>query len=187
MRWGSAILATWLLALPAAADEKAPRLGEFIPAAPPVSAPVIGFADLDGNGHRLGEFTGKPVLINLWATWCGPCIEEMPSLAKLQDRLGDRLTVLAISEDHAGAKTVVPFLAEHQLKSLRAYLDPKSEIGQALGVRGLPTSVLVDRDGKVAGRVEGRADWNSPKLLAALEPFLADNAVVKTSARPGSP
>ena len=190
MRWGPAILAVLLLlSAPAAADDAEPRLGEFIPATPPLSAPAISFADGEGHTHSLADFAGKPVLINLWATWCHPCIEEMPSLVKLQQRLDGRLTLLAISEDHGGAGKVTAFLADHHLDAISPYLDPKSEVGQALDVEGLPTSVLVSRDGRIVGRVQGAADWNSAKIAAAIAPFLSgdDSGVVKTSARPGPP
>jgi len=121
------------------------------------------------------------VLINLWATWCEPCLREMPSLERLQSRLGDRIAVLAVSEDRGGNKAVEPFIAKLGLKSVKTYLDPKSAVGQAFEVRGLPTSFLIDRDGKVLGKVEGAAEWESPKILGVLEAFLSGDGVVKTS------
>ena len=114
---------------------------------------------------------------------CGPCLREMPSLERLQSRLGERVAVLAVSEDRGGNKSVEPFIAKLGLKSVKIYIDPKSEVGHAFGMRGLPTSFLIDREGKVLGRVEGAAEWDSPKILGVLEPLLSGGGVVKASSR----
>ena len=160
-----------------------PRLGEFIPSSPPVPAPPISLVDLAGNTVSLSEFAGRLVLINLWATWCEPCLREMPSLERLQSRLGDQITVVAISEDRGGGKTVEPFINKLGLKSFKTYLDPKSDVGRAFKVAGLPTSFLIDREGKVLGRVEGAAEWDSPKLLEVLKSVLGGDEVIKASFR----
>src|SRR6516165_6148690 len=117
------------------------RLGEFIPASPPLPAPAVSFVDLAGNPASLSEFNGKVVLVNLWATWCEPCLREMPSLERLQSRLGDKIVVVAISEDRGGSKTVEPFIGKLGLKSVKIYLDPKSAMERAFKVQGLPTSL----------------------------------------------
>jgi len=156
-------------------------LGEFIPASPPRPAPPISFADTAGKVVNLADFDGRVVLLNLWATWCAPCRHEMPSLERLQSRLGDKIAVLAVSEDFGGDKVVAPFIAKLGLAMVNVYVDPKSKVGQAFHVDGLPTSFLVDRSGRVRGRVEGEADWNSPKMLAVIEPLLASDGIVKTS------
>ncbi len=83
--------------------------------------------------------------------------------------------------ERRGGKVVEPFIAKLGLKSVKTYLDPKSAAGQAFKVQGLPTSILVDRDGKVLGRVEGAADWNSPEILGVLETFLNGSQVIKAS------
>src|SRR3984893_147733 len=160
-----------------------PRLGEFIPSSPPVPAPTISLVDLAGNTVSLSEFAGRLVLITLWATWCEPCLREMPSLERLQSRLGDQITVVAISEDRGGSKTVEPFINKLGLKSVKTYLDPKSDVGRAFKVAGLPTSFLIDREGKVLGRVEGAAAWDSPKLLEVLKSVLGGDEVIKASFR----
>jgi thiol-disulfide isomerase/thioredoxin len=160
-----------------------PRLGEFIPSSPPVPAPTISLVDLAGNTVSLSEFAGRFVLINLWATWCEPCLREMPSLERMQSRFGDKITVLAISEDRGGSKTVEPFINKLGLKSFKTYLDPKSEAGRAFKVVGLPTSFLIDREGRVLGRVEGAAEWDSPKLLGVLKSVLGGDEVIKASFR----
>jgi thiol-disulfide isomerase/thioredoxin len=163
------------------------RLGEFIPASPLLPAPAISFVDLAGNTVSLSEFTGKIVLVNLWATWCEPCLREMPSLERVQSRLGDKLAVVAISEDHGGTKTVDPFIDKLGLKSVKIYLDPKSAIERAFKVQGLPTSFLIDREGRVLGRVEGAAEWDAPKLLEVLKSFLGDDEIIKAALHKARP
>lgn len=157
------------------------QLGEFVRSSRPRSAPQVSFIDTAGQTARLSDFAGKVVLLNLWATWCAPCRHEMPSLERLQTRFGDKITVLAVSEDIGGSKVVVPFIAKLGLRAIRAYLDPKSAVGQALKVDGLPTSFLIDRQGRVLGRVDGEAEWDSSKMLAIIEPLLAADDIVKTA------
>ena len=186
---GRSLLVALLLALPvpgasAQADAdtagQAP-LGEFLPASRPRPAPPAVFTDADGKTLSLRDFAGKLVLVNLWATWCAPCRHEMPSLERLQTRLGDKITILAISEDRGGSKAVAPFIAKLGLKAVKTYLDPESAVGRAFKVDGLPTSFLIDRQGRVLGRVEGEAEWDSPKMLAIIDPLLSEDEVIKTS------
>jgi thiol-disulfide isomerase/thioredoxin len=186
----AAVLLFLLVAtVPGAADEgeadmpDRTKLGEFVPSTQPFSAPEVSLADPAGQTIELSELRGKPVLVNLWATWCEPCLREVPSLERLQSRFGERIAVLAVSEDRGGNKTVEPFIAKLGLKSVKVYIDPKSEVGHAFGTRGLPTSFLIDREGKVLGRVEGAAEWDSPKILGVLEPLFSDDGVVKASSR----
>jgi len=191
MKWTVAAALMFLLAAPApaatdAGDADIPdrtKLGEFVPSSQPFAAPTISLTDSDGHTLELSELRGKLVLVNLWATWCEPCLREMPSLERLQSRLGERIAVLAVSEDRGGNKAVEPFIAKLALKSVKIYIDPKSEVGHAFGARGLPTSFLIDREGKVLGRVEGAAEWDSPKILGVLEPLLSGDGVVKASSR----
>jgi len=182
-------LATVALALlgpvPAAvAAEENIKLGEFIPVTPPQPAPETRFTDLDGKPLTLADFVGKPVVVNLWATWCQPCLKEMPSLDRLQAELDGELVVAAVSEDRGGAQKVGEFVTTLGLKKLTIYVDPKSHLGHAFGVRGLPTSIVIDKKGLVVGRVEGAAEWDSEALMAVLKPFLESAAVpLKDAAR----
>ena len=146
---------------------------EFTPLDPPQPAPALRFTARDGTPKTLVDFCGRVVLVNFWATWCGPCRAEMPSLDRLQAKLGRRLTVLAISEDRRGADAIDPFLARLKLSALAVYLDPNNGALQAFGLRGLPTSILVDRDGRMLWRVEGGVDWTSAEAAAKLDPYLA--------------
>jgi thiol-disulfide isomerase/thioredoxin len=159
----------------AAGDEKM-QLGEFIPVTPPQPAPEVAFTDAAGKPASLGNFIGKPAVVNLWATWCGPCIKEMPSLDRLQAQFAGRLVVAPISEDHAGAKLVNPFVAKLNLMHLKVYLDPQNTVARALKVRGLPTSIVLDAKGRVVGEVEGAAEWDSPTMLGVLAPLVKSAA-----------
>jgi thiol-disulfide isomerase/thioredoxin len=189
MRWGSAAALAILIVASAqnraAGDDAQPPesigLGEFVPSSPPLPAPAVSLTDAAGSTVSLVDFRGKLVVMNLWATWCAPCLREMPSLERLQSHLGDRAVVLAVSEDRGGTKAVEPFIAKLGLKAVKTYIDPNSEVGHAFDVQGLPTSFVIDPDGKVMGRVQGAAEWDSPKLLAVLEPLLSSDGVVKTS------
>jgi thiol-disulfide isomerase/thioredoxin len=183
MRWGCTVALLVVLVL-AKAGSSAPegiRLGEFVPTSPPQPAPEVFFADPAGNPVSLSDFKGKFLLVNLWATWCAPCLREMPSLERLQATLGDRITVAAISEDRGGGKAVEPFITKLGLKSVKVYLDPKSAVGQAFKVQGLPTSLLLDRENRVLGRVEGAAEWDSSEILAILRSLLDGDGVIKAS------
>jgi thiol-disulfide isomerase/thioredoxin len=159
-----------------AAEPDKITLGEFIPAAPPQPAPQISVTDMTGNTVAIGDFKGKFLVVNLWATWCQPCLQEMPSLEALQAKLGPALTVLAISEDRGGADAVKPFIEKLGLDKVQVYLDPKSTAIKAVGARGLPTSIVVDADGMVLGKVEGAANWVSDEMLSARKKLMPVNS-----------
>jgi thiol-disulfide isomerase/thioredoxin len=150
-----------------------PNLGQFTALPAPLPAPTLAFSARDGGEKRLADFKGRLVLVNLWATWCVPCGEEMPALDRLQAQLGDKLTVLAISEDRQGDAVVARFLEKHAIRHLAIYLDPKSAATPAFGAQGLPTSYLVARDGTIVGKEEGGAQWDGPAMLTKLTPYLA--------------
>jgi thiol-disulfide isomerase/thioredoxin len=171
---GTVALALLLAVTAAAAAEPDVKPGEFIPASPPQPAPEVSFTDLSGNGVAIADFKRKLVLLNLWATWCQPCLKEMPSLVKLQQKSEDKLIVAAVSEDRQGREVVEPFVAKHGFDKLKVYLDPKSAVGHAFSVRGLPTTLVIDPGGKVVGRVEGAAEWDSDKMAKVLQPFLPE-------------
>ena len=128
---------------------------------PPKALPEFVFEDGAGGRHDLSELRGRPVLLNLWATWCQPCIAELPSLATLARTQGaDGIAVVALSTDRGGAATVRKFLTAHAI-DLPVWVDPPGASGQALGARGLPTTILIDRNGLERARFEGAADWAS--------------------------
>ncbi len=145
--------------------------GKFIAATKATTPPDITFEDAEGHAVTLGDFHGKLVLLNLWATWCGPCVEEMPSLAHLSQKFsGQGLAVVAVSQDRGGLSTVQKFFQEHALTGLPIYLDKTAKTSNTLGARGLPTTILIDQTGHEIGRLEGNYDWDSEasdKLIRA--------------------
>jgi thiol-disulfide isomerase/thioredoxin len=146
------------------------EMHDFILQTPPVPAPALGFVDDQGHKLDFSAFHGKVALVNLWATWCGPCVEEMPSLAKLkQARESGDFTVVSLSEDRGGAQAVDGFMAKHGFTGLDRYLDPHGAVGDALNVQGIPTTLLLDREGRIIGRFEGGANWNGPDAGALID------------------
>lgn len=149
------------------------EMKDFVLQKPPKPAPPLAFTTMDGKELTLADFKGKLAVVNLWATWCAPCIKEMPSLDRMNARLaGQGLVLLAISQDRGGAKTVAPFIEKLGLKSLPVYLDPKGGVQRALNVRGLPTTIVFDQEGRELGRFEGDANWDGSDARALLTHFL---------------
>ena len=134
----------------------------------------VAFTTGEGKTVTFKDFRGKIVLLNLWATWCAPCVREMPTLDRLQGEFGgDRFEVVALSSDRTGAAAVEPFFRQHGLRHLGIYIDAKSEATRGLGVRGLPTTLLIDAHGQEVGRLEGTAEWDSPAAKALIQHYLA--------------
>jgi len=132
------------------------------------AAPGTQFSDPGGQTTTLAEFSGRPVLVNLWATWCAPCVKELPTLDRLSMAPGAP-KVLAISQDMGPHASVVAFLESKKIANLDAYQDPKMGLSGALGAEVLPTSILYDAEGREVWRYVGDLDWTSPeaaKLLA---------------------
>ena len=119
--------------------------------------PAFKFQDGAGKSVTLADFRGKPVLVNLWATWCAPCVREMPTLDALAAREKAALHVLTVSQDMEPGK-VQPFLTERKLTNLVAYRDPDLQFSTGMGV-SLPTTILYDAGGKEVWRVTGGMDW----------------------------
>ena len=130
-------------------------------------APAIGFRGPDGKEASLADFRGRPLLVNLWATWCAPCVKELPTLAALGDRRGAP-QVLALSQDLGEQAKVAAFLSEKKI-ALEPFQDPEMAMSSALGANILPTTVLYGSDGKEVWRYTGDLDWTgaaAAKLLA---------------------
>ncbi len=134
-------------------------------------APDLAFLDPAGKQTSLKAFAGRPVLVNLWATWCTPCVAEMPTLDRIAATQGTTgLAVLTISQDNQGAKAVTPFFAKHKLPNLKAFTDPENKLGFHYGTGQLPTSILYDAKGEEMARVIGALDWEGEEgkqLIAA--------------------
>lgn len=147
-------------------------MAAFIKHQTPKDIASFNFADGTGAVKNLSDWKGRVVLLNLWATWCAPCRKEMPELAQLQKLLGSAdFEVVAISQDLKGADASAAFLKESGADNLALYVDPKATALAALQSVGLPTTVLIDRNGKEVGRLLGPADWASldaQKLVEAL-------------------
>jgi thiol-disulfide isomerase/thioredoxin len=129
--------------------------------------PAISFEGPGGEKVSLAHFRGKPLLVNLWATWCGPCVAEMPTLDALAEREGQRLKVLVVSQDGAREK-VDAWWAKQSLKQLEPFLDKNSDLGFAFATGVVPTTVLYDASGKEVWRVIGGMDWNGPRANTLL-------------------
>lgn len=140
----------------------------------PHPAPTTAFEDRDGNPVTLDSFPGQVILANFWATWCVPCVAEMPALNRLQQRLGsDKFRVITISLDRKGFEVIDPFFAQHELDALEAYLDHSNRLSLEVGATGLPTTVLIGADGRWLGRYVGDADWDSDTAVRLLEAAIA--------------
>jgi thiol-disulfide isomerase/thioredoxin len=130
-------------------------------------APAVTFTDPDGKPVRIADFAGEPLLVNLWATWCAPCVKELPTLDELSRRGG--VQVLAISQDDGPHASVVAFLQGHQIGTLEPYQDAKMGLSGSLGPDTvLPTSILFDASGKEVWRYVGDTDWTSPEAAKLL-------------------
>jgi thiol-disulfide isomerase/thioredoxin len=122
------------------------------------AAPTSWFENPAGSMVNVSSFAGKPVLLNLWATWCVPCVAEMPTLDKLAVSLGDRVQLLTVSQDFKGAEKVDPFFQKAGFQKLQPYLDKKAELSTTLAVN-LPTTILYDSQGREVWRMLGGMDW----------------------------
>jgi thiol-disulfide isomerase/thioredoxin len=132
-------------------------------------APSFTFQDGEGRPLTMAAFRGKPTLVNLWATWCAPCVVEMPSLDALARREGDALNVVAISQDLDGRELVTRFFAQRNFRLLEANLDPQMEFMTALRLSTLPTTILYDADGREVWRMVGLAEWESERVARLLD------------------
>ena len=138
-------------------------------------APAAAFLDRAGKPVTLADFRGRPVLLNLWATWCAPCIAEMPALDRLQVRGEKTLTVLAVSQDLGGWRAVDGWAARRKWEGLRFHLDRENALALAYKARGLPLTVLYDARGREVWRLAGPAEWDmvSVRDLAPVSPAAA--------------
>ena len=130
-------------------------------------APASSFQDPEGETVSLADFRGKPLLVNLWATWCAPCIAEMPTLDALAER-ETGLQVLAVSQDMDGQEKVDAFFAQRAFRSLEPYIDPRLSLMQELKVDTLPTTILYDAEGREVWRMTGMEDWEGGRAAGLI-------------------
>jgi thiol-disulfide isomerase/thioredoxin len=142
--------------------------------AKPRPLPELTFVDGGERRIRLSDFQGKVILLNIWATWCPPCREEMPALDRLEARLGGpSFQVVPLSIDSGGAAPVASFYQAAGLESLGVYLDAAQGGMRKLSIVGVPTTLLIDRQGGEVGRVTGPAEWDEPEIVHIIEQLLA--------------
>ncbi|MFN3075650.1 MAG: TlpA family protein disulfide reductase [Alphaproteobacteria bacterium] len=135
----------------------------------PTPAPAVAFTDGSGREVHLSDWRGRLLVVNLWATWCTPCVREMPSLNRLAETLDrEKFAVIAISEDK-NTETARQFLEKNGLDHLAPYFDPGLTLSRALNVNGLPSTLLIDPEGQVFARVIGMTEWDSPEWIERLE------------------
>jgi thiol-disulfide isomerase/thioredoxin len=156
--------ATLLAALTARKSARAEEIDlhtpdSITPVTPPTALPDLPFHTLDGAPTALKRYSGKPIVLNFWATWCIPCVAELPELDTLA--AGGGITVLAVSADRSGAAAVKPFLAKHKLAHAIVLLDASSDAARAMQVVGFPTTLIIDPTGHLRGRLEGPCTWSN--------------------------
>jgi thiol-disulfide isomerase/thioredoxin len=157
-------------------DEFRPQFEKLLVADEPMYLPDVPFLDSKGKQVRISDFEGKPTLVNLWATWCAPCVVELPYLKELTDQYGDRLNVVGIAlEQGKEPAQIATFLEKRELGNFAAYVDKSGEFGQKLGIRGIPTSFLIGSDGLILYRFEGDAVWTGQQSKAFFDIFLLQN------------
>lgn len=176
-----------LLATPALAA--VPLIQAALPARPAIAAtphglnrlreaeaalPDVTFTDSRGSPREVKDFAGQGLVINLWATWCPPCVAEMPALDRLAKTLEpERILVLPLSSDRGGLPVVQAFYERTGIRTLGIWLDPRGAAARALGARGLPTTVIIDRTGRERARLEGDAAWDTPEFVTTIRRLVA--------------
>ncbi|MGZ8331158.1 MAG: TlpA disulfide reductase family protein [Rhodoplanes sp.] len=149
-------------------------LGKYKPATDAKETTTTAYLDAEGNERPLSDLRGPGLVINFWATWCAPCVKEMPALDRLAATAGERgLRVLALSADREGAPVVRQFYEKNGVQNLQIAIDKMGRVGRATGIDGLPTTVLYDAKGREVGRVVGTAEWDDPAVVDFLVTCLA--------------
>lgn len=150
------------------------EMANFVFKPSPEPLPEIGFTNGEGQPLTLASFSGRIVLLNLWATWCAPCRKEMPGLDTLQRDLGSKdFEVVALSVDRAGIAASQKFLDQIKVQALKLYVDSTARAGSSLKAVGLPATLLLDRQGREIGRLVGPAHWDSPEARKLVQAALA--------------
>jgi thiol-disulfide isomerase/thioredoxin len=142
----------------------------FKPVDPPMQMGGFPFQDADGNTVTLADFKGRPILLNIWAKWCAPCLAEMPKLNKLQaEAAPGTLAVVTVAVDEPDPMKVRDFLANRRWDALKPYLDPKNVLAKALDIKSIPVSLLIDKNGFALVRVDAPVDWYADSAIRLLK------------------
>jgi thiol-disulfide isomerase/thioredoxin len=159
------LIAAMVAAVPIALAQEPPK--NFIIHEAPEPSAAVRSEDDHGELRSVVDFRGKIVLLNVWATWCAPCIKEIPALDRLAAALSDvDFSIVAVSVDRNGMEAVQKLFRERDVKKLPIYIDRSSEALRAVRAVGLPTSLFIDREGREFGRVVGPAQWDDPATIA---------------------
>lgn len=138
-------------------------------------APDFTLPDLNGTRVSLADFRGKVILLNIWATWCLPCVEEMPSMEKLHREMqGEDFIILAVSIDNAGTEVVIPFVEKHDL-SFTVLVDRKATVKSLFQATGVPESIIIDQQGIILEKVIGARNWASSEILGYFRSLIQRN------------
>jgi thiol-disulfide isomerase/thioredoxin len=173
LEYGTALLST-----EPATPRRVPAAGFTGPAHAPMLSlfdkprpvPETRFQDDQNHSLTLADFRGRVILVNVWATWCVPCRQEMPTLDRLQERLGSKdFLVIALSIDRNGVEAVRDFYREVGIEKLAIYVDPSGKGSQSLAIPGVPTTLLIDREGREIARKMGAAEWDGPEMVSLIE------------------
>ncbi len=150
------------------------EMAKFVFHKTPKAVPDLAFSDGNNNALSITQWKGRVVLLNLWATWCAPCLREMPDLDRLQRLLGSKtFEVLALAVDQAGIKGASRFYKKTGLKHLRLYVDAKARAANRLRVRGMPTTLIIAPDGREIARFEGPAKWDGRDAIGLMRAVIA--------------
>lgn len=160
-----------LYVIPGARQTARPAaLAALVPAEKPVSAPDAAFTDMGGRSYALSKYRGRYVLLNLWASWCAPCVKELPALANLQRALPvTKFAVVTVDVERNADQIAGKFLIAHKAAELPAFADPGMKLMAAVRTPGLPTTLLIDPEGREIARATGPADWDAPEAIAYFE------------------
>ncbi|HWA30343.1 MAG TPA: TlpA disulfide reductase family protein [Rhizomicrobium sp.] len=151
-------------------------LSALQPVKQPQMAPAVAFTDANGKPQTLSAFRGHYVLLNMWATWCGPCVKELPALAKLQTDVPRGFTVVPVNVGRSTAAETRTFLAAHQAGTLPTYTDHNLAVMRGFHVYGLPVSLLIDPQGRVVARADGPAPWDDPQAVDYFKALAAERS-----------
>ncbi len=139
----------------------------------PVAIPEAELLDASDTPHSLAEYKGKWVVLNFWATWCAPCRKEMPSLDRLQAAMPE-IAVVPVATGRNDVGQIAKFYTQAEVANLPVLRDPKSGLAHAMGVMGLPVTILLNPEGQEVARLIGDAEWDSPDALAVLKALSAE-------------